>query len=467
MSAKNDHTGGKNFNAEDLRRYFSGTMSPEEMYALEKASLEDPMLGDALEGMRGVKTDTRDDLALLKKRLAERTDEKKIVRPVWRSWKRLAAAAGILVGLSGLGYFFVLKTSSETTIAAAKKSTADTALTQDEVMAPVAATADSIVTRAADSREKKALKEEQAKPAGAPVPAAAKRNPAKPGTTTAPPAFSKTERVLENEDQPVPAAQPAEKKKDAAADKSAALSRNAQTAPERTRESPEVSGSIPRITETKPAVATGSVMQGKVNGLSVTQGKTDRRPERPFTGIVTDPKGKGIAGAVVQFGNNASVTDSTGRFAVDAKGSDENHLTINSVGYQTQTIITNRLYRTGLTIQLKSASMALSDVAVTGYGMARKQGNVRAAAAPAPVRGWKKYTRYLDENKFSATIDSSLHGIEMISFSVTREGVPVDFIIDESLSRDHDSLAVRLIRNGPGWKPAKDTAHRVSVTLPY
>jgi len=40
----------KKYNAIDFARYHSGTMRPDEMYALEQAALEDSFLADALDG---------------------------------------------------------------------------------------------------------------------------------------------------------------------------------------------------------------------------------------------------------------------------------------------------------------------------------------------------------------------------------------------------------------------------------
>ena len=83
---------------ESIRRYLAGEMSPEEMFALEKAALEDPFLADAIEGMsaRTIAQLASDDQEL-KERLSEKVSLEKIRPAPIVSWTRIAIAAAVQV----------------------------------------------------------------------------------------------------------------------------------------------------------------------------------------------------------------------------------------------------------------------------------------------------------------------------------------------------------------------------------
>ena len=97
MSSKNN-----GFTANDIERYHSGKMSPEERHALEKAALDDPFLADALEGYAFTSTPSA-DLAKIQSRLDEKLNQKKTIL-IFQKYKWLSAAAIVLI-IVGAGWF--------------------------------------------------------------------------------------------------------------------------------------------------------------------------------------------------------------------------------------------------------------------------------------------------------------------------------------------------------------------------
>jgi hypothetical protein len=95
----------KKYTAADFARYHAGTMPASEMHALEKASLEDPFLEDALEGYAVTPTPAA-DLGVLHERLSNAVSAKKVfpLSPK-ASWWRIAA---LLIIMAGAGYLFFL-----------------------------------------------------------------------------------------------------------------------------------------------------------------------------------------------------------------------------------------------------------------------------------------------------------------------------------------------------------------------
>ena len=94
----------KIYTATDFAKYHAGTMPAKEMYALEKAALEDDFLADALEGYAFTKTEEV-DLAAIKNTLTSKNDTAKVVSITSKNnWLRYAAAAVIVLGLGTLFY---------------------------------------------------------------------------------------------------------------------------------------------------------------------------------------------------------------------------------------------------------------------------------------------------------------------------------------------------------------------------
>jgi len=89
------------YTAADIQRYLSGNMTAEEMYSLEKAALDDPLLAEAMEGYETAPAGWEAQLADLQQQFEQKT---KTIAPVvamkptppFRWWK-VAAAVLILV----------------------------------------------------------------------------------------------------------------------------------------------------------------------------------------------------------------------------------------------------------------------------------------------------------------------------------------------------------------------------------
>ena len=89
----------RNYSVADMEKYWKGQLTPAEMYAMEKAAMDDPFLADAMEGFKNI-TSSESDILVLKQRLEERTETK--IFSIGRrrfTWFRVAAAIIILTGV--------------------------------------------------------------------------------------------------------------------------------------------------------------------------------------------------------------------------------------------------------------------------------------------------------------------------------------------------------------------------------
>jgi len=107
----------KNFTPTDIEKYHNGLLSPKERHALEKAALDDPFLADALEGYAVEGINVNADIAELKKRLAEKTEQAKVI-PIQPQaglsfpWLR---AAVMVILIAGAGVLASIEISRSTT----------------------------------------------------------------------------------------------------------------------------------------------------------------------------------------------------------------------------------------------------------------------------------------------------------------------------------------------------------------
>jgi hypothetical protein len=97
----------KTYNATDFANYHAGKMPAAEMYALERAALEDDFLADALEGYAH-SNDHETEIAAIQANLKNTTasDSAKVI-PIAKTknnWFRMVAAAAIVLALSTLFY---------------------------------------------------------------------------------------------------------------------------------------------------------------------------------------------------------------------------------------------------------------------------------------------------------------------------------------------------------------------------
>ena len=98
------------YTAGDIEKYFSGKLSAGQMYAMEKAALDDPFLAEAMEGYESMKDkDWKNQLAAAQKQIIEAGSEAKVIsmhRSTGNRWWKTAAA--VLVIGSGAALTFIL-----------------------------------------------------------------------------------------------------------------------------------------------------------------------------------------------------------------------------------------------------------------------------------------------------------------------------------------------------------------------
>ncbi len=201
---------------------------------------------------------------------------------------------------------------------------------------------------------------------------------------------------------------------------------------------------------------TGS-KQVTARGISrVVRGKvTDATTGAPLPGVNIAIKGT----------DTRTLSDARGNFSVEVPAGSPS-LVFNLIGMTTE----EQDVRTAdfLRVQLEPDAQALNEVVVIGYGEAGKPtGN---AGSVTPVGGLDEFNRYLKENlrRPDTTRREAVVNLECV---VQADGSLSDFVIRKSAGEVYDREAIRVLKEGPRWQPArkrgKAVPKKVTLRIPF
>ena len=423
-----------------LLDYIRGLRKGKEAHRLERESMQDPFLADAMDGYSQVEGNHEQRIEKLRMQVSAHSAKKKNTRAI--TWS-IAACLAIGFGISS--YFLFLKKSMPDEVFIAKES----------------------------------VSSKLAEPAVPPTPAI----PATPTVPATPQkeialatAKVKTDSTPASEDStPVSeiTARQADKKDMIA--KIQATSQPQQGVPMAT---------VPVMEEVSEETA---ALQEVVATMDTFESESDKKmklakvatilPQKNMIkGRVTDEKGEPLIGASVTYkGTNiGTITNMNGEFSL-VKKDDKKRLTAQFIGYDPVEIRVDTS-RTML-IAMNENKQALNEVVVVGYGAKKNKKSVTAGTVvkgneqankditPQPVIGKRKFQKYLKENLVRPTDEkcAQVKGKVVLTFLVNKEGRPFSIKVKESLCESSDKEAIRLIQEGPDWiygtKLAEVTVH--------
>jgi hypothetical protein len=474
----------KTFTAADIEKYHTRQLSPKEMHDLEKAALDDPFLADALEGYAVTGVNVAADIADLKKRLAEKTEQAKVI-PIGTAgtssfpWLRAAVMIVLIAGAGLLSYQFLFKTKSED-IAQAPQKENDLAKTKEPVtIQPQLNNTDSSSlvpsTPASSDKTKKEFASVEQKnetkvatgSAGAVTESAngelvtADAKKSLPVTTTVPSRadeFKKTEEVTARQETIN-----AQKADIAAKD----YSKSRNLVDNKTPASADFTRK-----EEKEVVVAGVNAKQNNQGL-YRNNNSNNNAANLFRGRVTDANNNALP-----FANVTNTTDNVGTYS-DAKGyftlvSPDSVLDVQvrSLGFENNRIqLRNNVPTNQIAMQEdRSITAKVLDTVKRNYALRSKDGNL-TFEEPEPADGWASYDTYLANNlnlpeKFDVKKNTANDAVEL-SFEVNKDGEPVNIRVEKSLCDKCDKEAIRLVKEGPKWKRKAKKGKRTTVTIPF
>ena len=414
-----------------LLDYIRGLRKGKEAHRLEKESMQDPFLADAMDGYNQVEGNHEQRIEKLRMQVSAHSAKKKNTYAI--TW---SIAACLIIGFGISSYFLFLK-----------KSMTDEVFIAEE----------SVSTKLAE-------------PAAPPTPAIP-ATPTVPATPQKEIALATTKVKTDSTPISEITARQADKKDMIAKIQTTSQPQGAPVA------------AVPMMEEVSEETA---ALQEVVATIDTFESESDKKMKMAkvatilpqnnmIKGRVTDEKGEPLIGASVTYkGTNiGTITNMNGEFSL-VKKDDKKRLTAEYIGYNPVEIRidTNRT----MLIAMNENKQTLNEVVVVGYGAKKNKkstttGNVvtvkeqaKKEITPQPVIGKRSYQKYLKENLVRPTDDNckDIKGEVVLSFFVDEEGKPQNITVIHGLCEFADKEAIRLVKEGPKWTSGKLPA-RVTV----
>lgn len=418
---------------EILDDYLEGKLDASMMHKVERISLEDPFVAQALAGLTEAKKRTQ-TLSILQRQLQERVAEKPVERKMWRmASHRLSIAATAAVLFLTVSVLFWMRENQrqqQAELAAnkaknieidLKPQVAVAAPSVDSTVAPVAATA----------VDKK--KVEQA-----------------------------LDKTLNKGSQAI------------ASNRSKSVVAAASQDPVLLDKQPAVA-SFKREHAESPMSVVGAVKSVPAPPVQALESRAEGvQPQTSYAtvrGKVYDYLGRPIPGANVKMvGEDArAITNSSGEFVLSTdKKVDKVSLEVASLGYDRKSIEAKANEK--LNIRLEESTNALNEVAIVSYGEAKKKAAVTAKNVAdeviigVPEIGWKAYSDYLQKNnKLYADGTKTV----VLGFKILADGTPSDVKVVKSEGKAMDDEAIRLLKDGGKWKLPTGRITQTSISIKF
>ena len=404
-----------------LLDYIRGLRKGKEAHRLEKESMQDPFLADAMDGYNQVEGNHEQRIEKLRMQVSAHSAKKKNTYAI--TW---SIAACLIIGFGISSYFLFLK-----------KSMTDEVFIAEE----------SVSTKLAE-------------PAAPPTPAIP-ATPTVPATPQKEIALATTKVKTDSTPVSEITARQANKK-----DMIARIQATSQP------QQGVLVATVPVMEEVSEETA---ALQEVVATIDTFESESDKKMKMAkvatilpqnnmIKGRVTDEKGEPLIGASVTYkGTNiGTITNMNGEFSL-VKKDDKKRLTAQFIGYDPVEIRVDTS-RTML-IAMNENKQTLNEVVVVGYGAKKNKKSTTLGSVvkveeqaekeitPQPVIGKRSYQKYLKENLVRPTDEkcAQVKGKVVLTFLVNKEGRPFSIKVKESLCESSDKEAIRLIQEGPDW----------------
>ena len=450
MKKFNPHTHDQHLTAEQIQQYLEGKLAPAQMHTIEKHTLDCPFCADALEGYESTGTRFVPEILLPKEKAS----------PVWSADSRRIAAVVLLLIVAGGIYFMVNQ------ISLPDKPVATT--NEKEVPEESQTLPENEYKTPSENKEKEEVTIQPPVSAQAPPPAiAADNKPTKADASEI--AYVLDEEVTaeeadsEEKDESVAIAvapqvmdkqapeEIAEEEPETAREDgyvSNALSgrvAGVQLSPERKKESTSAPIRIRGMSSLSKSVAAGRVIKGKVTSAE------DGEP-LPGVAIQVDGTGKG------------TTTNIDGEYEITVPET-RNALTYRFYGFEDYKFTLSDT-STVVMARLEEDSESLDEVVVTAYGFSQEDAEETFELAK-PVNGKQAYKEYLEQNiRYpNEALDNSVEGTVRLKVTISPNGAYKEILVKKSLGYGLDEEAIRLVKEGPAWLPARKNDSPVEDTV--
>lgn len=487
----------KNFTALDIEKYHKGQLSPKERHALEKAALDDPFLADALEGYAVAGVNVNADIAELKKRLAQKTEQAKVI-PIQSQggssfpWLRAAVMVILIAGAGVLAYQFLFKGNKDQAVASntvsEKNKASETAKPSSDsnntFQNGIVKTEDSKATTGIETEKQKSLntdadgindKFDSVKMSSKTVStdvstSAATSAPVKVAEEKADDKYKLNDNIAKKQTDEEERKTNVYDAKDLHAKEVAKNESDKQAEFKK----PATANNNTPVTQTN----NGALNEVVVNGYATvnTNRKNDNayRNANVFRGRVTDANNNALPFANITNNrdNVGTYSDAQGNFTLVSTDSLMD-VQVRSLGFQNRNIQLRNTVADNKVMMQEDRSLPVDTLDKVKRNISSKRKTNMTFEEPEPEDGWDSYGSYVLNNlNIPETFDTKKEGDKddntvEVSFEVNKNGEPVNIRVEKSLCDKCDQEAKRLIKEGPKWKRKAKKSTRITVTVPF
>ncbi|MEP7255994.1 MAG: carboxypeptidase-like regulatory domain-containing protein [Ferruginibacter sp.] len=449
------------YTAGDIEKYFSGKLSAGQMYAMEKAALDDPFLAEAMEGYEGMKDkDWKSQLAAVRKQITEAGSEAKII-PMHRStgskwWK---TAAAVLVIGSGAALTFILTKNkpgekANPEIAQTVTSIPVSPATKDNTSLP--SVTESVKPVTPPATEKAA----SANGTMAQVNPQVKNND---GLTYK--QDDKAQDTIKSTLADIVVSGKANPTVTTSANANAPVYYNnkqvEETAMARDKRAAEQNNNDAEAFKKQSSAAQSKKEQSTNNFFNAQVVAADNSP-LPFTNIA------------IKSENFGTYADVKGNFRLVSADTVLN-VEVRSVGYAPRNFLLRSNQPQNKIVLLEDETaikekMVIQNKDVSSIKKARRATVLSDSLINAePADGWDNYNTYVANNIHipDELTKNEFHGEVELSFDVKANGSITNLRVNKSMGEAYDEAAKRLIMQGPQWKVKKGKRSSASVKVKF
>lgn len=441
----------------DIERYLRGELSPAEMHALEKEALNDPFLAEALEGLEQTGADNfLFDLHALSRSVHDRTRSRKSRTIRMWGWTGAVAATLLLVAISGFLAVTIVRDqhAREQAMKSAVGPGEEHSKPSDQSQ-PTADTLAQPLESATPSTAQRAATPEQEHSGGRADDELSRKAPHDPGKTDAeiestPPDLLADNEIPEKEEENKSTVDAPRQVPDVAGD-GIALSEEPDIEAEKKETATQSANEKAAKRQVQPAGETRAKSADAPQALAATAVRLSGK-------VVSAEDGEGLPGVTVTVKGTTigSVTDAYGNYTLTPP-SVNSKLLFSFVGYETEEVDVSG--RNEINVKLEAAADQLSEVVVTGYGSTSSRTVEEAASfqTAEPQGGKASLRRYLLESMSypQEALNNKVQGKVTVRFTVQPDGALTDFEVMKGIGSGCDEELIRLLKEGPSWKPAK------------
>jgi TonB family protein len=450
----------------DIEKYLRGELTPAEMHALEQKALRDPFLADALEGAEHAGADNFSvDLLLLQKSIKEKAKKKKRTKIISLNIPNLymSVAAGLLI-LVACTYVIVISIDQ-------RRQSEMLALNNQQMEMLSQKSADSLTVVMPKGLQKETrVRSPRVNRVTTPY-----TGPAAGGiaTTSRP-----TEATGDAAMQPVVSGSsaPSEIEVEAELSEAPVIVKNEDDAELKKEVAKTTAIYKDDVNDSRPTESRKRKRDSVSRSAPASGIAEDKLVSEIIRGSVVDDMGTPMPGVNVMLkGTNVgTVTGVDGNFQITIPpGSDV--LVFNFIGYVSSE---EKISDTDIKVAMKPDVQALSEVVVVGYGVSGGNADPEPETfeMAEPTGGRKEFNKYLEEQQQypQQALDNKIEGRVTVEFTVLQSGNLDGFKIIKSLGYGCDEEVIRLIKEGPKWKPSKKNSQpiedkvkvRLKFTLP-